>query len=271
MIAVLVSGGKDSTATLQLAIDQYGKDSVEPIFTDTGFEATETYTYLDYLEKALGIQITRLRNPDGHDLLSLILKKKRFPNSRMRFCTALLKQVPVALYLIERKDVRELWIGIRANESRRRKEKYGHLSPDDMWPYNSWLRNIGYLRKEHLQQLSHVMCRFPIVTWSEEEVFEYLRAKGISPNPLYCMGHSRVGCYPCILGSWRDYKACWQTEEGKQNILKLMRLEERLNSMGYQTRLKDHMTAKECVKKLILEAAQCSIPFPEERCEVCSI
>ena len=83
MIAVLVSGGKDSTVALLLALEKQGKDKVVPIFTDTGFEASETYEYLNYLEKALGIEIVRLKHPGGYDLPSLILKKKRFPIRRL--------------------------------------------------------------------------------------------------------------------------------------------------------------------------------------------
>ena len=268
-IAVLVSGGKDSTATLLLAIEKHGEDNIVPIFTDTGFEASETYRYLNYLENQLGVKIIKLRNPEGYDLPLLILKKKRFPNSRMRFCTALLKQVPAALYLMQRKDVGELWFGIRASESRRRKEKYGRLSPEDTWDYAEWLNNNGYLRKRHLEKLTHIRCRFPIVNWTEKQVFRYLGEKGIEPNPLYTRGHKRVGCYPCILGSWRDYKACWQTEEGKSNILKLKELEERLNNMGYYTRIKDHISARELVKRLEMENSQSTL-FCDEVCGLCA-
>ena len=266
MIAVLVSGGKDSTATLLLAIEKHEKKNVLPIFTDTGFESKITYEYLKYLEQKLGIEIIRLRNPD-YDLLSLIRAKKRFPNSRLRFCTAILKQVPVAMYLIGKKDVQELWMGIRTEESRRRKERYGHLSPEDTWRYSEWL-STGYLRKKDLEKLSHVWCRFPIVDWTEEQVFEYIKEKGVEPNPLYKMGHTRVDCYPCILGSLKDYKACWKTEEGKRNILKLLEVGQELNRRGYNTRLKDHITAKELVRRLELEDAQLDM-FCGEVCELC--
>lgn len=249
-------------------MERFPKDAVIPIFTDTGFEATETYEYLSYLEKRLGIEIVRLKNPEGYNLPSLILKKKRFPNSRMRFCTALLKQVPVALYLGERKDVKELWMGIRADESRRRTEKYGKLTPEDTWNYAQWLNNNGYLRKRHLEKLTHIKCRFPIVNWTEEQVFRYLEEKGIEPNPLYSEGHTRVGCYPCILGSWADFRACWQTEEGRRNILKLKEIEETLNAQGYHTRLKDHITAKELIRRLELNDAQGNL-FCEEACGLC--
>lgn len=58
---VSVSGGKDSTATLLLAIDRFGRDRVLPIFCDTGNEHEAVYEYLDYLEDTLDVQIHHLR------------------------------------------------------------------------------------------------------------------------------------------------------------------------------------------------------------------
>ena len=48
-IIVPVSGGKDSTASLCLAIDKVGVKNVVPVFNDTGWEHPLTYEYLDYL------------------------------------------------------------------------------------------------------------------------------------------------------------------------------------------------------------------------------
>jgi 3'-phosphoadenosine 5'-phosphosulfate sulfotransferase (PAPS reductase)/FAD synthetase len=58
---VSVSGGKDSAATLLLALERFGRDRVTPIFCDTGNEHTAVYAYLSYLEQALDVQIVRLR------------------------------------------------------------------------------------------------------------------------------------------------------------------------------------------------------------------
>ncbi|MBL8469674.1 phosphoadenosine phosphosulfate reductase family protein [Methyloversatilis discipulorum] len=58
---VSVSGGKDSTATLLLALSRFRRDRVVPIFCDTGNEHEAVYEYLAYLEQALDIQIHRLR------------------------------------------------------------------------------------------------------------------------------------------------------------------------------------------------------------------
>jgi 3'-phosphoadenosine 5'-phosphosulfate sulfotransferase (PAPS reductase)/FAD synthetase len=58
---VSVSGGKDSTATLLLALENCLLNSIIPIFCDTGNENQAVYDYLNYLEQALDITIVRLK------------------------------------------------------------------------------------------------------------------------------------------------------------------------------------------------------------------
>lgn len=58
---VSVSGGKDSLATLLIAILRFGLANIVPIFCDTGNEHELTYDYLDYLERRLGVKIIRLK------------------------------------------------------------------------------------------------------------------------------------------------------------------------------------------------------------------
>lgn len=59
---VSVSGGKDSTATLLLAIER-NVENLQAVFCDTGHEHPEVYAYLDYLERRLRLTIRRVK-PD---------------------------------------------------------------------------------------------------------------------------------------------------------------------------------------------------------------
>lgn len=71
---VSVSGGKDSTATLLLALERCPAECVVPIYCDTGNEHAEVYEYLAYLEQALDITILRLKA----DFSEQIASKRRF-------------------------------------------------------------------------------------------------------------------------------------------------------------------------------------------------
>lgn len=57
---VSVSGGKDSTATLLLAIER-GAENLMAVFADTGHEHPTTYEYLDDLERVTGVKIRRVK------------------------------------------------------------------------------------------------------------------------------------------------------------------------------------------------------------------
>ena len=71
---ISVSGGKDSTATLILALSRVPRESIIPIFCDTGNEQEQVYHYLDALESHVGIPIQRLKA----DFSAEIWRKRKF-------------------------------------------------------------------------------------------------------------------------------------------------------------------------------------------------
>lgn len=74
MHVVSVSGGKDSAATLLLAIERNGVKNVRAIFCDAGNEHEAVYEYLTYLEQATGVRIDRLKA----DFSDEIARKRMF-------------------------------------------------------------------------------------------------------------------------------------------------------------------------------------------------
>ena len=76
---VSVSGGKDSTATLLVAI-ALDAPNLQAVFADTGNEHEQTYEYLDYLTLATGIAITRVKA----DFTQRIEGKRRFIETKWR-------------------------------------------------------------------------------------------------------------------------------------------------------------------------------------------
>ena len=210
---VSVSGGKDSTATLLLALEQFPVQ-VEAVFADTGNEHEATYEYLEYLEQRLGLKITRLRadfteelahrrqyvqerwpgkgvsqtvvdravkllQPTGNPFLDLCLVKARFPSRLTQFCTQELKTKPLtehALWYIDATGCSVWsWQGVRRDESDNRKNALG------------------------FEDLSGGLYAWrPVAGWTAQQVVDFVRSRGVKLNLLYEQGMTRVGCMPCI-------------------------------------------------------------------------
>lgn len=189
---VSVSGGKDSTALYCWAIEKFGKDGFVAVFADTDHEHPVTLNYLRNLpEMAGGPEIqwvkadftARLKKREiessGNTFLDMMLWKRRAPSTKAQFCTEHVKLRPIKEWLdFLSPDLGEpiMYTGIRAGESERRAK----MLEREFSPYYDC-----YTER-------------PLLRWSEEQVFSFLKDKGVPPNPLYAAGFSRVGCFPCI-------------------------------------------------------------------------
>jgi 3'-phosphoadenosine 5'-phosphosulfate sulfotransferase (PAPS reductase)/FAD synthetase len=198
---VSVSGGKDSTALLLYALNNLqvsSEDEIVPVFCDTGWEHDDTYRYLDYLEKKLGIKIIRIKSELG-GMRELCLHQKFMPNRIMRFCTTELKQKPFKKWIYENFVSKGIdfisLIGVRRDESKMRSNE----------------ECFKIVRETFNRKAFFIKTLQPIVYWSTKRVFEYIEENGLEPNPLYAQGYSRVGCYPCVFAN----KAELQMLDGK--------------------------------------------------------
>ena len=228
-IIVPVSGGKDSQACLLLAMDKVGYCNVIPVFNDTGWEHPETYKHLDYLEDILGVKIIRtVGGKRGKTLPELILDMGKFPFGLGRFCTMYLKQYALRDWykdnLFDGETEYEVWYGMRTDESGQRARKYAHIISTDLYDMGD-LFPSRYNKKLR----ATLQVRLPIVDWSTEEVFEFLKEQNVNVNPLYSEGtNDRVGCYPCMLAGKKVQAKMFATEYGQQRLQEIRVLEEKI-------------------------------------------
>jgi 3'-phosphoadenosine 5'-phosphosulfate sulfotransferase (PAPS reductase)/FAD synthetase len=212
-----VSGGKDSTALLLLAIERQ-TENMQAVFADTGNEHEITYEYVRYLNdnvfpiRTITADFARLMagkaeyiakhwpgkgvspetceraiaalKPTGNVFLDMCLWKGMFPSRMRSFCSEELKRNPiieqVQIPLLDAGDDVRSWQGVRRDESASRK-----FLPD--------LEHVG--GKKGAGSLWNYR---PILDWTAADCFEMHRKHGIKHNPLYEMGMGRVGCMPCI-------------------------------------------------------------------------
>ncbi len=253
-----VSGGKDSTLCLALALEKYRGTGtpVVALFCDTGWEHELTYRYIETLEEFFSIKIHKLV---GIPLPELIKKKKIFPSPRRRFCTRSCKTVPTykfyeSIYFSFPFKVAEVWQGIRRDESisRRRTEEYT-LQPFQKTRYGeSFPFALSY--------------RYPILNLTEKEVFKELEKRGIPINPLYQQGFKRVGCYPCFLSKKDIIQVIQRALEGDRFASKRLG-EMQLLDNSVQGRLHIDYSLKELIekakKKHELSKRMLTLPFVE--------
>lgn len=211
---VSCSGGKDSTATLLLALKQF-PTTTGVVFADTGNEHELTYEYLGYLEQMLGISITRLRRDfsgdfahkrkvvatkwpadgvpqaqvdealallysTGNPFLDLCMLEGAFPARLSAFCTKQLKIEPLT----------ECALAI------------GGMLDSDVWSWQGVRRDESENRKHALdfEDLTGGLFAYrPIAGWTAQETVDFVtKVCGLKLNPLYALGMTRVGCMPCI-------------------------------------------------------------------------
>ena len=244
-VIVSFSGGKDSLAALLWVIENITQ-KFETVFCDTGWESPVTYNYIQDISRQLNLDLKMLKSKKYDGMIDLASKKGRFPSTKARFCTEELKTKPMIDYILDEVKEDCLIIqGIRSGESHARAlmNKQCRYFKYYFEPYQtnemiierlSGLSKLSLAQKRNLKKAQDRLkmgyndekyhsyrkreviefCRNymddilrPVFDWTGKEVIEYSILRGIAINPLYKMGFSRVGCFPCIMCNHAEIKS----------------------------------------------------------------
>lgn len=174
---VSFAGGKDSAVVSLLTKKALRK--IPLFFADTTLEYPETYQFIEQFAERYHFKL--VKDQDGgfyrskQDFFKLC-RKLGPPSIRYRWCCYVFKAYPISKFYENLSEMALAFSGIRRTESLSRKR----------------LPAISENKKIVRQILAH-----PIIDWKEAEVWFYLLRKNVIYNPLYELGHIRVGCWPC--------------------------------------------------------------------------
>lgn len=228
------SGGKDSDVLAQLALECLDPSDFEIMNSHTSVDAPETVYYIrerfaELTQKGVKTTIHIPRYADGTQktMWNLIVKHCLPPTRLMRYCCQDLKETTT--------PNRYVATGVRADESTNRagRDSFGfrgsrkvdrryysldHVAevldsaererervggkPNDADVYDCFFIEMAKKKKD-------LICQ-PIYEWTNADVWDFIRDRGMRYNPLYDKGYSRVGCVGCPLSSeklkeFRDY------------------------------------------------------------------
>lgn len=186
VVEVAYSGGKDSDVILELT--KMACVKYRAIYRNTTIDPVGTVKHC----KENGCEIVRPKN--GITFFKLV-EQIGFPNRHKRFCCKHLKEYKILDMAI---------IGVRKSESRKRAERY--KEPIECRFYGS--------KKKHVQAI------YPILDWSDDNVVEFIKERGIKCHPLYYDERGnfhverRLGCVGCPLMSKNKRKQQFKENKG---------------------------------------------------------
>lgn len=178
-IELCYSGGKDSDVILELA--KMAGIAVRPIYKCTTVDPKGTTAHC----KSKGVEVVMPK-----ERFFKLVEKKGLPSRFCRFCCEHLKEYKICDVAI---------LGVRRSESVKRAKMYKEPQICRVYSKNS-----------------RVSVFLPILEWTNEDVAEFIAARGIKCHPLYYdeRGHfhveRRLGCIGCPLKSDNgkaDFKA----------------------------------------------------------------
>jgi thioredoxin-dependent adenylylsulfate APS reductase len=197
-VAIVASFQAESTVLIDMAAQLVERPEV--ITLDTGRLPQETH---DQIDRELASHRVRLhvQTPDPEEVRALVAEHGANPFRRSvelrRLCCDVRKSRPLARAL----SGYDAWVtGLRRDQAVTRAST-PVVAEDD---------GHGGIAKVA-----------PLVRWSEEQVWEYIRARGLDYHPLYDQGYRSIGCAPCTraVGEGEDPRAgrwWWEQEAVKE-------------------------------------------------------
>lgn len=217
------SGGKDSDVIRILADLAGVKHDI--VHNHTTVDAPETVYYVRSIPNII-------INYPKMSMWDLIVQKLMPPTQLVRYCCAELKE--------RGGQGRVIITGVRWAESNKRRESAGTVKiigkpkttqkyADEIGAEYHVSRQQGLIMNddndesrrmvEHCYRTTSTMIN-PIVDWTDDDVWEFLKYYGCKSNPLYECGFKRIGCIGCPMAPKNRYTEFRLYPKYKNNYIK---------------------------------------------------
>jgi phosphoadenosine phosphosulfate reductase len=163
-VEVCYSGGKDSDVILELA--RMSGINFRAIYKNTTIDPPGTIKHC--IEQ--GVEVHKPKQT-----FYQVIENRGYPTRLRRFCCEVLKEYKILDVAVQ---------GIRRSESIKRSQMYGE--PQICRIYNGNKKN-------------HVSVFLPILEWTDKDVEQFIKERGIKCHPLYYNEHGKF-CVSCRLG-----------------------------------------------------------------------
>jgi len=209
------SGGKDSDCIRILA--ELANVKHEIVHNLTTVDAPETIQYIKSIPNVI-INVARYKNGTHKTMWNLIVEKHMPPTRRIRYCCEELKE--------QGGRGRVKLTGVRWDESNNRSKNAGLVKiigkpkttqkkANEFGASYLVTKQSGLVMNndndatrrmvEHCYRTTSTMVN-PIVDWTDDDVWQFLRYYGCRSNPLYECGEKRVGCIGCPMQGFKGMK-----------------------------------------------------------------
>ena len=171
------------------------------VFTvDTGRLHEETYRLIGEVEKRYGIRV-EVFFPERKEVEDMVRKfgiNLFYESVELRHLCCHVRKVRPLLRALQRV---EAWVtGLRREQ---------------------WASRHNIMKLEVDHDHGQILKVNPLADWTEEEVWGYIREKGVPYNELYKKGYGSIGCAPCTraIAPFEDPRAgrwWWETNAPKE-------------------------------------------------------
>ena len=201
-LMITYSGGKDSQVLVALA--ERAKINFEVVNSHTTADAPETVYFIREQFKRMeerGIKCSIVMPQYKEKPVSMwtLIPQKSIPPTRLvRYCCEILKE--------NTGRNRFIATGVRWAESTKRKSR-GIMELNHHDKEKRIILMADNDEKRKLFETCNIKGKMtvnPVVDWSDDDVWDYIRSEHLPVNPLYCEGWKRVGCIGCPMAGRGD-------------------------------------------------------------------